>query len=100
MAKIDQVHLLPVLAHELVIPRAVAREIERSHSGDPAREWLLREGVQWVQPVRARAARLMPWRLDAGERAALSWALQHPGFELVADDRAARRCAESLGVPV
>lgn len=40
------------------------------------------------------------WDLGAGESAVLAWALAHPGTEAVIDDLAARRCAETLGIPL
>jgi predicted nucleic acid-binding protein len=40
------------------------------------------------------------WDLGTGESHVLSWAARNQGFEAVVDDRAARKCAEVIGVPV
>jgi predicted nucleic acid-binding protein len=43
---------------------------------------------------------LASWNGGAGEAEVISWALAHPGFVAVLDDRAARRLAASQGVPL
>ena len=43
---------------------------------------------------------LSDWGGGAGEAEVVSWALQHPGFTAILDDRAARQMAARLGVPV
>jgi hypothetical protein len=35
-----------------------------------------------------------PVRTCAGESAVLTWARRHPGYEVILDSRAARKCAE------
>jgi predicted nucleic acid-binding protein len=45
-------------------------------------------------------AALAAWSGGAGEAEVISWALAHPGFVAVLDDRAARRLAAQQGVPV
>ena len=35
-----------------------------------------------------------------GESQVISWAYKNPGFEAILDDRAARKCALSLKIPV
>ena len=40
------------------------------------------------------------WDLGRGESEVLAWAHAHHEFEAVLDDRAARNCAMSLGVPL
>ena len=40
------------------------------------------------------------WDLGKGESAIIGWVLANPGFEAVLDDRAARRCAKVLGIPI
>lgn len=45
-------------------------------------------------------ASVLSWDLGAGESAVIALALQHPGAVAILDDLQARRCAESLGIPV
>lgn len=40
------------------------------------------------------------WDLGGGESAVLSWGYAHPGTEVIIDDLAGRRCAETFGIPV
>lgn len=40
------------------------------------------------------------WDLGLGESQVISWAYKNPGFEAILDDRAARKCALSLKIPV
>ena len=40
------------------------------------------------------------WQVGTGESQVLGWALRGPGKVAILDDRAARRCATLLGIPV
>jgi predicted nucleic acid-binding protein len=40
------------------------------------------------------------WSLGAGETAVLSYALAHAPLRAVIDDMDARRCAQTLGIPI
>jgi predicted nucleic acid-binding protein len=44
--------------------------------------------------------RVRAWRLDPGESQVLASALREPGRGVVIDDRAARRCAAFLSIPM
>lgn len=94
LAKIGRIDLLSNLTESFVIPAGVVREINDGPVDDPARQWLAGAGspsiVQDPQPL---AQSLVAWDLGAGETAVLTWAIQHPGFEAILDDRAARKCA-------
>lgn len=98
MAKIDHAHLLTALSDELLIPKAVKEEVSLGAEGDPARQWLRKEGSRHVRTTGAVATKVASWDLGHGETAVLSWAYAHPGWEVIVDDRAARNCAESLEV--
>jgi len=43
---------------------------------------------------------VLAWDLGQGETAVLSLALSEPGWTAILDDRAARKCANSLAIPV
>jgi len=93
LAKIGQVDLLLKLATELVIPAGVAAEIHAGPAADPAQDWLRGPGAKTIQPDPPAVAEIAAWDLGAGETAVLNWVHQHPDFEAILDDRAARKCA-------
>jgi predicted nucleic acid-binding protein len=97
LAKISQIELLTALAESIVIPEGVAAEIQQQI--DPA--------ALWLHNLDSRSFRRVPiepviatWDLGAGESEVLSWAASNPGFEVIIDDLAARKCAMSLSIPV
>jgi len=82
------------------IPRVVVEEIEEFGPTDPTAtavrqsDWLV-----VVDPGPAPAI-IERWDLGAGETSVLTWAHAHPGTTAILDDLAARRCANSLGIPL
>lgn len=101
LAKIGQVELLPSLADELMVPEAVAEEIRQGSDDDPARRWWELHGEpQYRVPAEPIAPAVAAWDLGRGESAVLSRAYRRPGWEAIVDDRAARNCGESLGIPL
>jgi len=82
------------------IPRAVVEEIERFGPTDATAQAV--RGLDWLRVVEAVSppAVIERWDLGAGETAVLTWAYAHPGTTAILDDLAARRCANSLGIPV
>ena len=100
LQKIGRIDLLTTLCDELVVPEGVAEEVLRGDEDDPSVRWMRDEGQRLI----VRDAPLTPdvgaWDLGQGEAAVLSWAHQNPGYEVIVDDRAARNCAASLGIPV
>lgn len=100
LAKVGRISLLAELTDELIVPAAVAREIREGPEDDPARVWLSGPGATWVGDPEAVAPVVTAWDLGAGESEVVSWAHRRPGLEVIVDDRAARNCAMSLGIPV
>jgi predicted nucleic acid-binding protein len=86
---------------DVVVPQAVLDEVMRGEPDDPAVSqvslvigtWL---GVIGTPPLHVS---IRAGQLDPGEIAVLFAALDHPGWEAVLDDHAARREAARLGVP-
>lgn len=97
-----QADLLPRMFSHIVVPEAVWNEVvtdEQDARADHAARLL---GDQYW-PIRREVAvspRVAAWVLGAGETAVLSHALAHPPLRAVIDDRDARRCAQTLGIPV
>ena len=86
---------------EVVVPQAVLDEVMRGEAGDPAVSLVPTVIGDWlgVIPTPLVHPSIQAHRLDPGEIAVLSAALDHPGWEAVLDDRAARREASRLAVP-
>ena len=93
-------HLLQGAGTPVLVTKTVAGEIRRRGRLDPTAQIL--SSTSWleeVEPVIERSE-VAFWDLGPGETSVLSWALQHPGCLAILDDRAARRCAQALGIPL
>jgi predicted nucleic acid-binding protein len=89
--------ILADLFDEIVVPEAVWQEITSSVTIDEAARMISQ--VDWLTRVTASPAEaVVQWDLGAGETEVLSFALTHPTFKPILDDRAARKCARSLGL--
>jgi predicted nucleic acid-binding protein len=94
--KSQQADLLPQLFTDIRLPQAVYAEIvvataDRAAQQVPQTPWLHRV-EQAIDPT------IAAWDLGAGESTVLSFALANPGYRAIVDDRAARRCAQTLGI--
>jgi predicted nucleic acid-binding protein len=100
LAKADLLRILPGLAERVETPRAVAEEILAGPADDPMRNLLLQ--LDWLRVVDLPTpiTPLAVWSLGSGESEVLEWARLQGDCTAVLDDRAARRAAEALGVPV
>jgi predicted nucleic acid-binding protein len=97
LARVGREDLLRTLPQRVVVPRAVASEINAGSPDDPARRVLTRGEFQIVDtpdPV----AEVLAWDLGAGETAVLSLAASDPGWTAILDDAAARKCARSFSI--
>lgn len=100
LANVNRVALLETLCGELVIPHAVARGLSAGPAGDAARSWLGTQGQACVRQIDSIDPVIAGWDLGAGESEVLTWARLDPRYEAILDDRAARNCAMTLGIPV
>jgi predicted nucleic acid-binding protein len=100
LAKIERINLLPQLCDEMVIPQGVADEIQQGGYNDSALTWIRTEGQAFVKPSIGIDSVVASWDLGPGESHVLSWGVRHPGYEAILDDRAARKAANILQVPV
>ncbi len=96
LARIGQEHLLHTLADEVVVPRAVAVEIEAGPADDPARQAIAGGHLTIVETE--PEPDVLAWDLGSGETAVLSYALSKPGWTAILDDAMARKCARSFGL--
>ena len=100
LAKVDQISLLKDLCEEMIIPFGVKKEIDEGPENDPARCWLKNEGRKWVRDIGPISSVISAWDLGQGETEVLNWAYEHPGFEAILDDKAAKNCASSVHIKV
>ncbi len=100
LGKLSQIELLIRLTDTLIIPEAVAQEIEQGTHDDPAKLWLEKEGHNFVRETPPLGTVIANWDLGAGESHVLSWASINRDHEAILDDLAARRCAQTLSIPV
>lgn len=99
LAKMGREDLLLALADEIVVPRAVATEIDAGPAEDRARQ-VLASGRFTIVDTPSPSAVILAWDLGTGETAVLSFALTRTGWTVILDDAAARKCARSLSLPV
>lgn len=94
-----QASLLPQLFREIVIPKAVWHEVVAGGHLDQAASAL--QAALWAKPTPVvLSPRLTVWNLGVGESTVLTFALENPAYRAVLDDRAARRCARTLGINI
>ena len=100
LAKVDQILLLKDLCEEMTIPSGVKEEIDEGPENDPARIWLKSDGGKWVRDSGPINPVISAWDLGQGETEVLNWAYEHPGYEVILDDKAAKNCASSVHIKV
>ncbi len=100
LAKVDQILLLKDLCEEMTIPSGVKEEIDEGPENDPARIWLKSDGKKWVRDSGPINPVISAWDLGQGETEVLNWAYEHPGYEAILDDKAAKNCASSVHIKV
>jgi predicted nucleic acid-binding protein len=100
LGKVGRLQFLEALSEVLVIPQAVADEINAGDENDAAHQWISGDGFKYIQVVESSDPIIAGWDLGVGESSILTYARQHTEFEVIIDDRAARNCAKALKIPV
>jgi predicted nucleic acid-binding protein len=100
LARAGFLELVPKLVSSPVIPRAVATEIKAGRAEDPAFRFLASPSWLTVVDLTPALSPLAIWRLGQGETEVLEYARRNPGVVAVLDDKAARRSAAALNIPV
>jgi predicted nucleic acid-binding protein len=100
LARADRLWLARVIAPVILVPRAVAEEIEAKGETDAAAQAL--KDTRWLEVVEPLPVppQIDEWDLGGGETAVLTWAHAHPGTLVILDDAEARQGAKRLQVPV
>jgi predicted nucleic acid-binding protein len=83
-----------------LVPAVVLAEITTGNGRDGAADSVRTSKVTRVVPDIDVPAQVAVWQVGAGESQVLGWALREPGKVAILDDRATRRCATLLGIPV
>lgn len=96
--KSQQANLLPQLFSDILVPEGVWDEITSSGQNDAAASQLA--SSSWAQRVEVGniAQEIATWDLGKGESEVLSLALRNSGYAAIIDDRAARRCSQTLDI--
>ena len=89
--------LLPQLFGTVQVPPAVWQEVTACKNDIAAQKlphasWAIQTEAITVNPL------VSAWDLGFGESAVISYALANPGYTVMIDDAAARRCAISLNI--
>ncbi|MDX2034225.1 MAG: DUF3368 domain-containing protein [Blastocatellia bacterium] len=98
LCKSEQEEILLKLFSEIVVPGAVSNEILAAGAADPVAQQL--PALNWTRREESIIvpALIQAWDLGAGESEVLSFAVSNPGYLVVIDDMAARRCAKALKI--
>lgn len=100
LARADLLTLLRSSADTVLVPVAVADEIQERGSADPTARAL--KASTWIEVIEAPVItpEIQAWDLGPGESAVLETARARVGSEAIIDDLAGRRCAAALSLPV
>lgn len=100
LARAGYLDLVGKLVSPVVIPRAVAMEINAGPPEDPAVRFLAQPSWLSVVDLTPALSPIAIWRLGQGESEVLEYAHRNPGTIAILDDKAARRTARALEVPI
>lgn len=99
--RIGELRLLTEQCDELVIPQGVVGELTY-HPSETAKWDGFARGTRGVRVVSVAKipAVISGWNLGQGEAEVVAWAASHGRSVALLDDLDARKCAQTLGVPV
>jgi predicted nucleic acid-binding protein len=100
LSRSSHLDLLLSLQRPLVVPFPVFEEIRAKGSADSAVLSVERAAFLRIVPTPPIPDAIERWDLGRGESSVLALAKEHPGALALLDDREARRCAESLDIPL
>jgi predicted nucleic acid-binding protein len=100
LSKADRLEFLRLVAPEILVPNAVAEEIQQYGPNDPTAQAL--ESTSWLRVVEVAAVppAIEAWALGPGESSVLAYAMMHRPMIAIIDDLSARHCAEVFKIPV
>lgn len=100
LVRLGKIDVLRVLYQRVVIPRAVLDELNAVKAPEAVAAWIA-ELPEWVDVVSVlRMDRTLSNRLGAGEKEAISLAIEMAADVVLMDDQAGRLAAEARGLAV
>lgn len=100
LSRAGLIDLLQLVSSEVIVPEAVASEIEVRGESDPTARALVTTSWLVVTQTVPIPPQIQAWGLGPGESSVIAWALTHNGSEAIIDDLAGRRCAAAFNIPV
>ncbi|MDB9314254.1 DUF3368 domain-containing protein [Spirulina sp. CS-785/01] len=100
LSKANLIHLLQIISPKIVVPEAVAQEIQAYGKTDITAQTLATIDWLMIKPMPEVPTVIQNWDLGLGESAVLTWGYTHPETEIILDDLAGRRCAKTLNIPM
>jgi predicted nucleic acid-binding protein len=100
LSRADRLDLLEILEDPVAVPSAVEEEIRRKGPEDVTARALNETPFLRLVPSPPIPELIGRWDLGAGESSVLAWVRTNSNAVAILDDLEARRCAESLGIPV
>jgi len=100
LSRAGLIGLLQIISSEVIVPEAVATEIEVRGSSDPTAQTLATTSWLIITQTPPVPTQIQAWGLGPGESSVLAWASTHDGSEAILDDLAGRRCAAAFKIPV
>lgn len=100
LGKIGRAALLGELSDEFVVPAVVAREVGAKPDGERIVSEIASLVGSRIEEDITTSPEIAAWNLGRGESQVLALAGTYPGSRAVLDDLEARRCAQSLGLPL
>jgi predicted nucleic acid-binding protein len=100
LIKSELVHILPLVFERVFVTPAVYNEVLDGPENDIARNQL--PNISWLERISEAplADTVAEYNLGSGESEVLSTALARPGWRVLIDDAAARKCAVDLRIPM
>jgi predicted nucleic acid-binding protein len=99
LARVQRLDLLTSVANTVLVPEAVLAEVDAGDDRDGAGTAVRAASALQLIPNLEIPRSIRLWDLGVGESQVLAKVLEAPGSEAILDDRTARRCGESLGIP-
>ena len=90
--------LLKILSPIIIVPTAVADEIQAYGADDVTAQQLAETNGLTVIPVVTIPNLILNWDLGQGESEVLAYGYLNKGTEIIIDDLAARKCATTLNI--
>jgi predicted nucleic acid-binding protein len=100
LSRAGLIDLLQLVSSEVIVPEAVAREIEVRGESDPTVQALATTSWLVVTQTPPIPPQIQAWGLGPGESSVIAWAHAHKGSEAIIDDLAGRRCSAAFNIPV